>query len=38
LKKNIIALFLFVVLSACVGSSSGGVFGTGVSIALDPEH
>jgi len=36
LKKNIIALFLFVVLSACVGSSSGGVFGTGVSIALDP--
>ena len=36
MKKNIIALFLFVVLSACVGSSSGGVFGTGVSIALDP--
>jgi len=36
LKKNIIALFLFVLLSACVGSSSGGVFGTGVSIALDP--
>jgi len=36
LKKNIIALFLFVLLSACVGSSSGGIFGTGVSIALDP--
>ena len=36
MKKNIIALFLFVLLSACVGSSSGGVFGTGVSIALDP--
>ena len=36
MKKNIIALFLFVVLSACIGSSSGGVFGTGVSIALDP--
>jgi len=36
LKKNIIALFIFVLLSACVGSSSGGIFGTGVSIALDP--
>ena len=36
MKKNIIALFLFVLLNACVGSSSGGVFGTGVSIALDP--
>ena len=36
MKKNIIALFLLVLLSACVGSSSGGVFGTGVSIALDP--
>ena len=23
-------------MSACVGASSGGVFGTGVSIALDP--
>ena len=36
MKKNIIALFLFVLLSACVGASSGGVFGTGVSVALDP--
>ena len=36
LKKNIIVLFLLILLSACVGSSSGGVFGTGVSIALDP--
>ena len=36
LKKNIIALFLLILLSACVGSSSSGVFGTGVSIALDP--
>ena len=36
LKKNIIVLFLIVSLSACVGSSSGGVFGSGVSIALDP--
>ena len=36
MKKNIIALFFLVLLSACVGSSSGGIFGTGVSIALDP--
>ncbi len=36
LKKNIILLFILILLSACVGSSSGGVFGTGVSIALDP--
>ena len=36
MKKNIIVLFLLVLLSACVGSSARGVFGTGVSIALDP--
>ena len=36
LKKNIITLLLIVLLSACVGSSSSGVFGSGVSIALDP--
>ena len=36
LKKNIIALFLIVLLSACVGSSTSGIFGSGVSIALDP--
>ena len=36
LKKNIIVIFLFVLLNACVGSSTGGVFGTGVSVALDP--
>ena len=36
LKKNIIVLFLIISLSACVGSSTGGVFGSGVSIALDP--
>ena len=29
-------LFLFVLLNACVGASTGGVFGTGVSVALDP--
>ena len=35
-KKNIIILFLFILLNSCVGASTGGVFGTGVSIALDP--
>jgi len=34
--KNIIILFIFVILSGCVGYSSTGVLGTGVSIALDP--
>ena len=36
MKKIVLILFLIVSLSACVGSSSGGVFGSGVSIALDP--
>ena len=36
IKKNIVILFLFIFLSSCVGSSSVGVFGSGVSIALDP--
>jgi len=36
MKKNIIILFLVFFLGGCIGSSSGGVFGSGVSIALDP--
>ena len=36
MKKNIIILFLIASLSACVGSSTSGLFGSGVSIALDP--
>jgi osmotically-inducible protein OsmY len=36
LKKNIVVIFLFVLLNACVGASTSGVFGTGVSVALDP--
>ena len=36
MKKNILILFVLFLLSSCVGSSSGGVFGTGVSVALDP--
>ena len=34
--KKIILLFLFVIVSGCVGYSSTGVLGTGVSVALDP--
>ena len=34
--KNIIILLVFIILSGCVGYSSTGVLGTGVSIALDP--
>tara|TARA_B100001123_G_scaffold3524_1_gene4731 strand:+ start:379 stop:969 length:591 start_codon:yes stop_codon:yes gene_type:complete len=36
MKKKLSILFLFFFLSACVGSSTSGVFGSGVSIALDP--
>ena len=36
MKKNLLILFILLLLPSCVGSSSGGVFGTGVSIALDP--
>ena len=34
--KKFIILFIFITLSSCVGYSSSGVLGTGVSIALDP--
>lgn len=34
--RNIFTPFLFLVLTSCVGVSSSGIFGTGVSIALDP--
>ena len=34
--KLIIIFFLGLILNACVGVSSTGVFGTGVSIAIDP--
>ena len=36
MRKKIIILFLLVLLNSCVGSSTSGVFGTGVSVALDP--
>ena len=34
--RNKIIILLFLLLSSCVGSSTSGVFGSGVSIALDP--
>ena len=35
MRKQFI-IFLLLLMSSCVGSSSSGVFGTGVSVALDP--
>ena len=34
--KIINIFFIFLILNGCVGSASQGVFGTGVSVALDP--
>ena len=34
--NKILSLFLVLILTSCVGTSSTGVFGTGVSIAFDP--
>ena len=37
MKSKFILVFLAVIiLSSCVGVSSSGIFGTGVSVALDP--
>ena len=36
MKQKIIFLFFLFFLNSCVGSSTSGVFGSGVSIALDP--
>ena len=36
ITKNLTLFFLLFILSGCVGASSKGVFGTGVSVALDP--
>mgnify|MGYP001182866413 CR=1 FL=1 len=36
MKKKIKLILILFLLSACVGSSTKGVFGSGVSIALDP--
>ena len=34
--KKIFFIMLFFLITSCVGSSTRGVFGTGVSVALDP--
>ena len=36
MKKQILLILLLFFLNSCVGSSTSGVFGTGVSVALDP--
>ena len=36
MRKNFIILFLLLLLNSCDGSATSGVFGTGVSVALDP--
>ena len=36
MKKNILFILLLLFLSSCVGSSSVGIFGSGVSVAYDP--
>ena len=36
MKKYFTILFLIFFLNSCVGSSTSGVFGTGVSVSLDP--
>ena len=36
MRKKFLILFFLLLLNSCVGSSSSGVFGSGVSIALDP--
>jgi len=36
MKKSFLILLSFFLLSSCIGSSTSGIFGTGVSVALDP--
>ena len=36
MRKNFTILFFLLLLNSCVGSSTSGIFGTGVSVALDP--
>jgi len=36
MRNFFLILFLSILLNACVGSSTSGIFGTGVSVALDP--
>ena len=34
--RNLLIIFIFIFLNGCVGSSTSGIFGSGVSVALDP--
>ena len=36
MKNKFVVIFLMIILSGCVGASSTGIFGTGVSVATDP--
>ncbi len=36
MKKKLLIIFALFLLTSCVGSSTSGVFGSGVSVALDP--
>ena len=36
MRQNFLILFFLFFLSSCVGSSTSGIFGSGVSVALDP--
>ena len=36
MKNSILLLFIILIFSGCAGVSSSGLFGTGVSVALDP--
>ena len=36
MRINFIILFFLFLLNSCIGSSTSGIFGTGVSVALDP--
>ena len=35
-NKLLIKIILLILITSCVGTSSQGIFGTGVSVALDP--
>ena len=35
-SKNLILIVIFIFISGCIGYSSTGVLGTGVSVAMDP--
>ena len=35
-NRIILIFFIFLIFTGCVGTASKGIFGTGVSIALDP--